>query len=93
MASDERDTRIPYRLGTDQYCKFYGRDEYVHMGDLVAVYQNACNGDGDMNFGKLSGVRYNHNGHITGATLVALDGSCGFCVACDGDFHHARLIK
>lgn len=40
MASEERDTRIPYRLGTDCYCKFEGRDEYVHMGDLVAVDGN-----------------------------------------------------
>lgn len=93
MPSNERDTRIPYILGTDQYCKFYDRDAYVHMGDLVAVYQDARNGDGGMYFGKLSGVRYDHNGLITGVTLATLDGSCGFCVTFDGAFHHARLIK
>lgn len=93
MTSEERDTRIPYRLGTDQYCKFYGRGEYVHMGDLVAVYQGTCDDDYYMCFGKLSGVRYDHSGLITGVTLATLDGSCGFCTACDGTFHHARLIK
>lgn len=37
MISAECDTRIPYRLGTDYYCKFENCDEYVHMGDLVEV--------------------------------------------------------
>lgn len=34
-----------------------------------------------------------HEPELVETGLVALDGSCGFCVACDGDFHHARLIK
>ena len=37
MTSEQRDTRIPYRLGTDQYCKFKDIDEYVHIGDFVVV--------------------------------------------------------
>lgn len=92
MPSEERDTRIPYRLGTGDYCKFEGRDEYVHMGDLVEVYHSTCDGD-DVYFGDLSGVWYDYNGFISGVTLAALDGSCSFNVACDGVFQHARLIK
>lgn len=92
MPSEERDTRIPCRLGTDDYCKFEGRDEYVHMGDLVAVYHSTSGGD-DVYFGDLSGVWYDLDGFISGVTLVSLDGSCSFNVACDGIFHHARLIK
>ena len=87
MASNERDTRIPYRLGTDQSCKFKNRDQYVHMGELVAVYQDA-DGDGPLlRFGYLCGVKYDVTGFIRGATLLTLDESRDFYVACDGAFY------
>lgn len=88
VASDERDTRIPYRLGTGDYCKFKNRDEYVHMGELVAVYQDA-DGDGILpRFGYLCGVKYDVTGFIRGVTLVTLDESRDFSVSCDGAFYN-----
>lgn len=92
MTSDERDTRIPYRLGTDHYCKFKNRDEYVHIGDLVVVYQGA-DGDGTLPyFGYLFGVKYDDTGSICDVTLRTLDESRDFCVACDGAFYYATEV-
>lgn len=88
MASDERDTRIPYRLGTGDYCKFKNRGEYVHMGELVAVYQDADGGEIVPRFGYLCGVKYDVTGFIRGVTLVTLDESRDFYVACDGAFYN-----
>lgn len=92
MTSYERDTRIPFRLGTDCYCKFKDRDEYVHIGDLVAVYQGA-DGDGTLPyFGYLFGVNYDATGSICDVTLRTLDESRDFCVACDGAFYYATEV-
>lgn len=92
MTSDERDTRIPYRLGTDHYCKFKNRDEYVHIGDLVVVYQGA-DGDGTLPyFGYLFGVKYDDTGFICDVTLRTLYESRDFCVACDGAFYYATEV-
>lgn len=92
VTSDECDTRIPYRLGTDSYCKFKGRDEYVHMGDLVAVYQGA-DGDGTLPyFGYLFGVNYDATGSICDVTLRTIYESRDFCVACDGAFYCATEV-
>lgn len=91
VPSDERDTRIPYRLGTDQYCKFEGSDEYVHMGDLVTV-------DADMIFGriercgKLLGVEYNDEGFLNFVKLIYPYEDYGYYVAFDGAFHQAEAV-
>lgn len=34
--SEERDTRIPYRLGTDHCCVYEDDESYVRMGDMVS---------------------------------------------------------
>ena len=92
MTSEERNTRIPYRLGTGDYCKFKNRDEYVHMGDLVAVYQDA-DGDGTLpHFGYLCGVGYRFDGFIHSASLLTLDRRRSFNVSCDGDFYCATEV-
>lgn len=93
MASDKRDKRIPYCLGTDQYCEFEDRDEYVHMGDLVVVCTNTYSGRSFTSFGYLRGVNYDYDGFISEVTLYTLDESGYFCVACDGVFYHATKLE
>lgn len=94
MISDKmRDTRIPYRLGTDQYCEFEDCDEYVHMGDLVDVCEDTYNGDSRIFSGYLSGVSYDYDGFISEVTLSTLDKSHGFDVAYDGVFYRAAEVE
>lgn len=91
MASEQRDTRIPYRLGTDHYCKFKNRDEYVHMGDFVAVDGNKALGECGY-FGKLSGVEYNDEGFLRFVKLLYPREVYGYYVAFDGVFRYAKEI-
>lgn len=91
MASEERDTRIPYRLGTDCYCKFEGREEYVHMGDLVAVDGNKALRECGY-CGKLSGVEYNDEGYLVFIKLNYPHDVCGYHVAFDGVFRYAKEV-
>ena len=86
MISAERDTRIPYRLGTDYYCKFENCDEYVHMGDLVEVGEDRYDGP-VLYTGELLYVEYGSDGFIS---LVRIDcpsdeSEC-VCVDCEGVF-------
>lgn len=89
---DERDTRIPFRLGTDRYCKFKNRDQYVHMGELVAVYADADGGGALPHFGYLCGVGYRFDGFMRDASLLTLDRRRSFNVSCDGDFYCATEV-
>lgn len=92
MIGEERDTRIPYRLGTDEFCKFKGRDEYVRMGDLV-VCPNEKTGDHCQYPGRLGGVMYDRDGFIFKVILYTLDWSFGFDLANRGVFYHATEVK
>lgn len=89
FTSDERDTRIPYRLGTNHYCKFEDRDEYVRMGDLVEVSEYTYDGDGNIYSGRLCGVKYNCNGFITEITLSDIYEDSDFDIEFDGIFYCA----
>lgn len=91
MISNERDTRIPYRLGTDQYCKFEGSDEYVHMGDLVTVDGDAIFG-GRERRGKLCGVEYNDEGFLNFVKLTYPHETYGHYVVFDGAFHQVEAV-
>lgn len=91
MISNERDTRIPYRLGTDWYCKFDGSDEYVHMGDLVAVSADTILGRREL-CGKLRGVEYNDEGFLNFVKLTYLYEDYGYYVIFDGTFHQAEAV-
>lgn len=91
MISEERDTRIPYRLGTGQYCKFEGRDEYVHMGDFVAVDGNKALGECGY-CGKLSGVEYDGEGFLHSVKLLYPHEAYGYYVAFDGVFRYAKEV-
>ena len=92
MASKERDMRIPYRLGTNRFCKLEGRDEYVHMGDLVAAYSGTRNDNSLPYFGELCGVKYGEDRFIYGVTLFSFDRSYKYDVDCNGVFHHAEVV-
>lgn len=92
MPSDGRDTRIPYRLGTNNFCKFEGRDEYVHMGDLVAVDNKTVFGNSDGYCGELCGVSYNGDGFICDVVLLYPGEVYGCGIASDGVFHYATRV-
>lgn len=87
MPSDERDTRIPYRLGTGDYCKFEGSNEYVHMGDLVEVYSHPNWRDACPYCGNLSGVKYGRFGCISEVTLSPSGEIFDYNIAFDGFFY------
>ena len=93
MLSHERDTRIPYCLGTDQYCKFYGCDEYVHMGDLVTIFTYPRSEDHYDYCGNLSGVKYDSHGFISEVTITPPGVIFDFNVAFDGFFRHATKVE
>lgn len=94
--SDGWDTRIPYRLGTDYYCMFEDRDEYVRMGDLVEVFEyvNDCDGNtcGNIYSGRLRGVKYNYNGFISEVTLSDTYEDHDFDIEFDGIFYCATEV-
>lgn len=92
MTSEERDILIPYRLGTNNFCKFKNKDEYVHMGDLVAVYQYAEGGGTLPHFGYLCGIGYRFDGFMRDASLLTLDRRRVFNVSCDGNFYYAKEV-
>ena len=87
MANEERDTRIPYRLGTDSFCKFEGTDEYVHMGDFVVVDRIF---EARKRCGKLRGVEYNDEGFLNFVKLVYPHEVYGHYVVFDGVFRRAE---
>ena len=89
MTSDERDTRIPFRLGTDQYCKFEGCDECVHMGDFVVVERGF---EERKRCGKLCGVEYNDEGFLNFVKLTYPHETYGHYVVFDGAFHQAETV-
>lgn len=82
----ERDTRIPYRLGTDHYCEFEDDGGFVHMGDTVEVCEDRYDGQFSC-AGKLLYVEYGSDGFIS---LVRIscpsDENDCVCVDCDGVF-------
>lgn len=94
--SDGWDMRIPYRLGTDHYCVFEDCDEYVRMGDFVAVFEyvndydgNTC---GNIYSGSLRGVKYNYNGFISEVTLSDTYDDHDFDIEFDGIFYCATEV-
>lgn len=91
MIGEERDTRIPCRLGTNEFCKFEGRDEYVHMGDLVAIDGNKALRECGY-CGNLSGVEYDGEGFICFVKLLYPGKVYGYYVAFDGIFRYAEVV-
>lgn len=87
--SDERDTRVPYRLGTDHYCVFENDDEFVHMGDMVEmVAEIPPDGKEVVYAGELCSVEYGSDGFITSVSMVdPLNEYDTVFVPCEGVFY------
>lgn len=82
-----RDTRVPYRLGTDHYCEFEYDDGYVHMGDEVEVFWDAYDDERSC-VGWLCSVDYGEDGFVNGAFLRDEDDEeDATFVPCDGVFY------
>lgn len=91
MASER--VRVPYRLGTDDYCTYEGEGEesYVHMGDMVAVcyetYVGNCKCSGELGY-----VMYSCDGFIDSVTLFPSEDSDGVEVPCEGMFYRMEEV-
>lgn len=68
MSSDERRTRIPYRLGTDQFCEYEEGGGEVCMGDMVTVRSDTYKGEVEHS-GKLIYATYEWLGYIDSVIL------------------------
>ena len=85
-----RDTRIPYRLGTDNYCVFGYDGDYVHMGDMVEVCWDTLWGERSC-VGWLCSVDYGEDGFVTGAFLRDEDDEeDALFVPCEGIFYKPK---
>ena len=85
-----RDTRIPYRLGTDNYCVFGYDGDYVHMGDMVEVFWDTLWGERSC-VGWLCSVDYGEDGFVTGAFLRDEDDEeDALFVPCEGIFYKPK---
>lgn len=86
FTSDERDTRIPYRLGTDHYCVYEDDESYVHMGDMISCAYDTPFGGIDLN-GELCSVRYGEDGFIDAVSVYIANEDRGFDYPSDGVFY------
>ena len=83
--SDKWDTRIPYRLGTDQFCEFEEDGSYVHMGDMVSCYLDTPFGEVEIG-GELCAVCYGEDGFIDYVSVYVGGKERGFDCPNDGVF-------
>lgn len=88
--SSEWDTRIPYRLGTDQFCEFEDDGSYVRMGNMVTVcwdsYAGGTYQESECS-GELVSVRYDWNGFIDSVSVLPDSDSAEVECPCEGVFH------
>jgi hypothetical protein len=87
QASDKRDTRIPYRLGTDHYCTYEGESEesYVRMGDMISHVYDTPFGEIEID-GELCSVRYGGDGFIDALSVYVEGEERNVDLPCDGVF-------
>lgn len=88
--SDERDTRIPYRLGTDHYCTYEDDESYVHMGDMICHVYDTPFGELECN-GELCTVRYDEGGFINAVSVYVSGKEMVYDVPCDGAFYRMKV--
>ena len=86
ITNEERDTRIPYRLGTDHYCVYEDDASYVRMGDMISFGYDTPFGGIDLN-GELCSVRYEGSGFIDAASVYVFGEDRIFDIQCDGVFY------
>ena len=90
MTSEERRVRIPYRLGTDNYCVYEEDGGEVHMGDMVTVVYDTRFGQSECG-GELLYVKYDWEGYIDSVTLFPSGDNCVIDVYCPGDMVFYRM--
>ena len=84
MTSEERRVRVPYRLGTDQFCVYEEDGGMVCMGDMVTVGESECSGE-------LCYVKYDWEGYIDSVTLFPRGERCEVEVYFPGDTVFYRM--
>ncbi|SDR69058.1 hypothetical protein SAMN04489857_0666 [Parafannyhessea umbonata] len=86
--SEERDTRIPYRLGTDHYCTYEneGEESYVRMGDMISHVYDTPFGEFEID-GELCSVRYGEGGFIDTISVYVSGKEMNYDVPCEGVFY------
>lgn len=86
ISYEERRVRVPYRLGTDNYCVYEEDGGEVCMGDMVTVCYETYNSEVEHS-GKLLYVTYEWLGCIDSVILETdLDSEPVEC-SCDGVFY------
>lgn len=86
--SSERDTRIPYRLGTDHYCTYEdeGDEICVRMGDMISHFYGTPFGEIEID-GELCAVRYGEDGFIDAVSVYVEGEDRAFDCPCDSVFY------
>ena len=89
--SEERDTRILYRLGTDHYCTYEdeGEESYVRMGDMISHVYDTPFGEIEID-GELCSVRYGGDGFIDAVSVYVEGEEMNFDCPCDGVFYRMK---
>lgn len=93
--SDKWDTRIPYRLGTDQFCEFEEDRCEVRMGDMVTMCWDSYAGGTYQEFecsGELISVRYDWNGFIDSVAVLPDRDSEEVECPCEGVFYRMEAV-
>lgn len=82
--NEERDTRIPYRLGTNHYCK-YDDGGNVRMGEKISCFH-------DTPFGEVEiySVTYGEGGFIEDVSVYVEGKDRAFDCPCDGVFYRMK---
>lgn len=87
--SEERDTRIPYRLGTDHYCTYEDDCSYVRMGDMIWHVYDTPFGEIELK-GELCSVRYGEGGFIDDISVYVAGKEMNYDVPCEGVFYRMK---
>lgn len=95
--SKQRDTRIPYRLGTDHYCTYEDDGSYVRMGDMIShFYETPFSEVGSVRYvgveidGELCSVRYGEGGFIDTISVYVAGEGMDYDVPCEGVFYRMK---
>lgn len=100
--SNERDTRIPYRLGTDHYCTYEDDGSYVRIGDMISHFYETpfsevgIGGVVSVRYvgveidGELCSVRYGEDGFIDAVSVYVEGEEMNFDCPCDGVFYRMK---
>ena len=89
LTREERDTRIPYRLGTDHYCTYEDDGSYVRMGDMISHFYETPFSEVGID-GELCSVRYGEDGFIDAVSVYVEGEERDFDCPCEGVFYRMK---